>query len=224
VELTVNTAAGPAQDFSGSLGATYPNFSLVKTGDGTLILSGANTHTGPTTVNAGTLLIHGSTPSASAVTVNADGTLGGTGTVGGEVTVGGTLAPGESPGTLDFLNNLTLEDTASLVMEITGTGAGEFDILNGDGTHDLTLDGVLQLDNTGYTPTLGDSVSIFTNWNSIYGTFTTIGGTDLGGGLLWDTGSLYATGTLTVIPEPSTLVLLFGAFAALAAACRRYRA
>lgn len=207
-ELTVNTAAGPAQNFSGSLGSTYPNFSLLKSGAGTLILSGANTHTGSTTVNAGTLLVNGSTASASAVTVNADGTLGGTGTLGGAVTVAGTLSPGQSPGTLDFLNDLTLESNASLIMEITGTGGGEYDILNGDGSHGLTLDGILQLDNTGYTPILGDSVALFTNWNSIAGTFTSISGADLGNGLTWDTGALYTTGTLTVIPEPSSLMFI----------------
>lgn len=220
-ELTVNTAAGPSQTFSGSLGSTYPNFSLVKTGDGTLILSGANTHTGTTTVNAGTLLINGSTASASAVIVNENGTLGGSGTIGGLVTVAGTLAPGQSTGTLNFENNLTLESTATLNLEITGIDMGEFDTLNGNGTNILALGGALVLDNTGYTATLGDTITVFTDWNTITGVFTTISGTDLGDGLYWDTSNLYSIGSLTVIPEPSTTALLTAAFVALALLRRR---
>jgi autotransporter-associated beta strand protein len=53
--------------------------SVVKDGTGTWILSGANTYTGGTIVDGGTLLVNGST---GAVTVNAGGTLGGTGTTG----------------------------------------------------------------------------------------------------------------------------------------------
>jgi len=61
---------------------------LVKAGAGTLDLTGANSYTAATIVNAGTLLVNspGSTASGSTVTVNANGTLGGSGTVGGLVT------------------------------------------------------------------------------------------------------------------------------------------
>ncbi|HEV8267904.1 MAG TPA: autotransporter-associated beta strand repeat-containing protein, partial [Thermoanaerobaculia bacterium] len=63
------TLSGPASGMGGG---------LTKIGGGTLILSGANTYTGTTTVNAGTLLVNG-TQSASAVALTA-GTLGGSGT------------------------------------------------------------------------------------------------------------------------------------------------
>ncbi len=53
--------------------------SLTKSGTGTWTLSGGNTYTGTTTINAGTLLVDGSLDLASAVTVNSGGTLGGTG-------------------------------------------------------------------------------------------------------------------------------------------------
>ena len=52
--------------------------SLVKIGNGTLILSGANTYAGPTIVESGKLIVNGSI--ISAVTVNG-GALGGSGLI-----------------------------------------------------------------------------------------------------------------------------------------------
>lgn len=75
-----------------------PNGGLIKTGPGTLALNGTNTYTGPTAVNAGVLLVNGSTTSAT--TVASGATLGGSGTINDSVTVnsGGTLTPGSSTG------------------------------------------------------------------------------------------------------------------------------
>ena len=80
---------------------------LTLSGTGKLVPGGANTYTGPTTVNAGTLLIYGSTAPASAVTVAAGAALGGNGTIGGSVSIAanGTLAPGASIGTLSINGN-----------------------------------------------------------------------------------------------------------------------
>ena len=69
---------------------------LVKSGNGTLVLAAANTFAGTTTVNAGTLLVNGSTAASNAVSVASGGTLAGSGTVAGQVTVAGTLAPGNN--------------------------------------------------------------------------------------------------------------------------------
>jgi autotransporter-associated beta strand protein len=57
----------------------------LKSGPGTLVLSGSNTYTGPTTVSAGTLEVVGSLSAASAVTVASGATLGGTGNIPGTV-------------------------------------------------------------------------------------------------------------------------------------------
>src|SRR6266496_1476300 len=98
--------------------------SLTKTGNSELSLTEANTYTGGTTLEAGTLLVKNETDSATgsgAVRVNA-GTLGGTGKIAGAVTIGtgigigAFLSPGNSatePGTLTIDNNTLTFNSAS---------------------------------------------------------------------------------------------------------------
>ena len=72
----------------GAKGGTGASFT--KIGKGTLILSGANTYTGGTTLTAGALVINNMTGLGTgdgAVQVN-QGILAGSGTIGGAVTVG----------------------------------------------------------------------------------------------------------------------------------------
>jgi autotransporter-associated beta strand protein len=90
--------------------------SLVKTGSGTLTLSGPNAYTGPTTVNAGSLIVDGSIAASSLTTVNNGATLGGNGTVGTTlINTGATLAPGPSgaPGMMTVAGNLALQSGAT---------------------------------------------------------------------------------------------------------------
>ena len=69
--------------------------SVIKTGSGTLTLSGINSYTGPTIVNAGALIVDGWIAPSSLTTVQAGALLGGSGTVGSTlVSAGAAFAPG----------------------------------------------------------------------------------------------------------------------------------
>ena len=106
--------------------AGSPDGGLIKMGAGTLILTGANTYTGGTTVSAGTLLANnanGSATGTGAVQVQGGGTLGGSGTVAGMLTVasGGALAPGSgAPGRLTLASSLALNSGSTLAIELGG--------------------------------------------------------------------------------------------------------
>ena len=83
-------------------GAIGGGFGITKLGSaGTLILTGANTYTGDTTVSDGKLMVNGWHTTAGNYTVASGGTLGGRSTItaaGGKVLTvqdGGTLAPGD---------------------------------------------------------------------------------------------------------------------------------
>ena len=144
--------ASGTQTWSGSI--TNFTQSIVKSGAGTVVLSGTNsTYTGQTLVNAGTLLVNGTNVQSGAGTgggsatnglyVVADGaTLGGIGRIAGNATAAnsamiyaksnGIVAPGASIGTLT-LDGVNISGTGSSVLNMAGGAKFKFE-LAGDGS------------------------------------------------------------------------------------------
>lgn len=101
--LTLNPQTGISVTYGGVISNGAGAMSLTKTGAGTQILTGANTYTGATIVNAGTLTIgdNGSLGSSSALQIN-----------GGTFNYGNTLAGLTLNGLAAGAGNATLGNTA----------------------------------------------------------------------------------------------------------------
>ena len=96
--------------------------SLIKSGAGRLILDGNNSYRGDTLVNGGLLSVNGTL--ASAVQVNAGGTLGGNGQVGNlTARSGGRVAPGNSIGTLQVNGDVVFEPGSTYAVELSPTAS-----------------------------------------------------------------------------------------------------
>ncbi len=118
--------------------------SVVKTGTGTATLNAANSYSGTTTVNQGTLLINGDQSAATGeFIVNAGATLGGTGTLGGSVTLDtlGTLSTASSIGSMATGDN-TWNGGSSVIFEFSTDGASG---VAGSQWDQLTITGSLVL-------------------------------------------------------------------------------
>ena len=256
VALTVG-GGNASSSYSGVLSGAGASF--VKVGTGTVTFDGANTFDGNTTIKAGWLALGASGSLASGTIVvgdatssnvvldlsaksayqfAADQTLMGKGTVRGDggstvVTVNGLLSPGNSPDTLSFVDtSLVLGGSANTLMEITGTGEGQYDVisLTGEPAY-LTYGGTLTLSFSG---TFADNTTfnlfrIGVNANSDnqpFGLFSRIVATGAYTGTsganqsslsvgtqqlqfvreLLDGNTIY--GQLVIVPEPVTLGLL----------------
>jgi autotransporter-associated beta strand protein len=111
-------------------GQFQSSLSVIKTGTGSLTLSGNSTHTGTTTVSGGILAVTGNF-SSSPVTVDGGAALEGTGILGAGVTIqsGGILEPdlgGSSFGLLTVSNSLNL-NTPQLDFNLSSSPAGSND-------------------------------------------------------------------------------------------------
>ncbi|MDH6593315.1 fibronectin-binding autotransporter adhesin [Variovorax sp. TBS-050B] len=107
IRINADLGIGGANDLT-LTGTLSGGGDIVKSGTGTLTLTGANTYFGGITVAGGTLQANNGTGSATgggSVVVQSGGRLAGGGRVGGDVVVesGGVLAPGASAGAMGTL-------------------------------------------------------------------------------------------------------------------------
>jgi autotransporter-associated beta strand protein len=163
--------------------------SLIKEGAGTLALNGAASYSGPTVINAGTLLVNGSIGSSSAVTVDLNGTLGGTGSVNGATTVNGTLAPGGSAiGKLTIQNTLKLAGKSVFGVSKTGKVVASDQIV---GATSVSAGGELVITSAGDPLVEGDSMTLFNVAPT--GSFSSVSLPTLPSYLKWQTTDNYKT-------------------------------
>jgi autotransporter-associated beta strand protein len=171
---------------------------MVKLGAGDLTLTGTSTYTGATTVSAGTLLVMGElyAGTATALTTTGSGAaIGGDGVLRGSL----TFASGA---------NFVFDPAATLTVSGSSVTFAGFGIPNLLGLSQSTPEG---------TYTLIDGAATVSPLN-----LSNLGSTnayDLGGGksAYFGIGSL----TVTVVPEPSTMVLLAAAMLGIPLAMRR---
>jgi len=236
--INLTAVTGGNTTFSGAISGS--GFGVTKTGNGTVTLSNTNSYTGVTTISAGTLLLTstGLISSSSAIDFTSSGagtldvsgvsgfqitanqTLRGTGKVIGSLTVAssGTLAPGNSPGTITFDNDLTLAGGSVSNFEINGLTANLYDLaLGGVGSQTVNFGGTLNLVFQGGFNTLG-TVKIF-DIETYAGSFSAVNTSGLDTGFTASFSSL--DGVVTVIPEPTTWMLLAFSLTALMVFRRR---
>jgi fibronectin-binding autotransporter adhesin len=201
-----------------SIGQATADMQLLKTGEGTLLLNGTNTYTGPTIVS--------------------QGTLAGTGTVE-KITVEfeATLDPGEYGSGLLTVNDSVEFSGGTLAMQLSGTTRGSsYDALDVGGS--LSLGGAaLVLDFAGgfQSSILFSDVFVLADSFSLSGDFGNItSGNRLdidglgsflvsyGAGSAFDVNSVVLS-EFTAVPEPSTWALGIAA-ALVAIALKRHRA
>jgi fibronectin-binding autotransporter adhesin len=138
--LTLRGTNTGANDFGKNLGNNGSGaLAVTKTDAGRWILSGTNTYTGATSVQAGVLLIDGSTGS-SAVSVSSGAVIGGDGTIGGNLTLSnGGLFAFDTGSTLSLTGNLSLNSSfgvASLrsvfgsAVDWAAVSAGTYTLMN----------------------------------------------------------------------------------------------
>ena len=159
------------------------------------------------------------------LTIGELGLLTGSPTLSGNLINEGTLSPGNSPGMISISGNYTHGSTASLMMEIGGLIPGtDHDQLSVGGTFAIN-GGTLQIAQwNDFMPSLDDTFTLFT-FTNLTGSFNTIDAFALSGSQQWDFTDLYTEGTVTVIPEPATIILfsLVGLSACITPLFRRLR-
>lgn len=180
-----------------------------KRGTGIWTLSNANTYTGVTTVEAGTLALANTTGSATGtgtVTVRSTATLAGTGSISGSVAVqaNGTISAGimTTNGTINIGTNLTLSNGAILSAKLNAD-INTCDVINVTGNTVLS-GAILNLTKRSGSYSVGDRFKLL-NCNNITGTISQLIPEKPGEGLYWDLSDFFNSGTIKISETPSAV-------------------
>ena len=200
------TGTGTINTNTGTLsygGVTAGSGNLTKSGSGTLILSGANGHTGDLNITAGTATITGTLHNSTDVTVSSGAvydvdqtdtinSLSGAGDI--EIASSKTLTTGDSgsdtiSGVISGAGNLTKAGSGTLTLSGTNTYSGSTTITNG-------VISISSSANLGATPVSADADNIIFNGGTLTTTSTFTLGTTKG---------ITMTGTGTINTNTGTL-------------------
>ncbi len=145
---TANAAGGftYATNISNASGVAGTNLGVAKSGANTLVLSGANTYSGPTTITGGILEI------------GVSNNLGDASPTNSIILAGGTLSSGANAFTLDNTRPVSITASSGFRAEILGTLTITTDLANGANSIALTGAGSIIVNGvigTGVTPTGG---------------------------------------------------------------------
>jgi fibronectin-binding autotransporter adhesin len=124
---------------------------LIKTGPGTLTLSGLDSYSGGTALNAGILVVN----NAQALGL-------------GDVTVNAGILEAD-PQPINVKGNYKQNAGGTLLLQVGGAGSGQYDFLNVSGNGNLG--GTLDLVSLGYKPKAGDQLTLVTTGGSITSRF-----------------------------------------------------
>jgi fibronectin-binding autotransporter adhesin len=162
--------------FTTARNITIDGTGKIDSGHNALTLGGTvtiDTPNGPVELYTGTVHTTGDWTFDTVNGLFVDGTLSGVGTVSQKTTIAGTLSPGNSPGTITFLNSVTMLASSTTAIDVdgtgTGTGAGNYDriVVQGAG-HSFAAGGQMVVKfrgitgsaNNTYTPPAGQTFDV----------------------------------------------------------------
>ncbi|MCA9263436.1 MAG: hypothetical protein KDA60_06285, partial [Planctomycetales bacterium] len=133
----------------------------------------------------------------------AAGTLSGAGMIEGDFNNSATVSPGDGIGRLIVTGNFVQSADGSLLIEVGDHERYDQLVVHGD----VVAGGVLAIQLADeYGPAYGDHFDIL-EFGGLSGEFRW-DLPELPNGLAWDTRSFHAAGTLTIVPEPSSVLIL----------------